>query len=213
MFKTDSKRWFIAIMGTLLQVVLGTVYAWSFFQKPIVTAYGWTNVQTMWIFSLAILFLGIAAAVGGLLLPKYGPQKLASLGALLYGGGYLLSAYAMFIGSLPLFYLGFGVVGGIGLGLGYVTPVATVSKWFPDKKGFITGLVVMGFGLGAFVMSKIIAPIFIEVADGSMVQVFLYISVILIVVGVSAGLCLKNPPIGYIPKNYIPPVKRFASQE
>ncbi|MEO9077034.1 MAG: hypothetical protein ABI263_07045 [Gelidibacter sp.] len=74
-----------------------------------------------------------------MILPKYGPKKLATTGALLYGGGYLISAYAMFINCLPLFCIGFGVVGGIGLGLGYVTPVATVSKWFPDRKGFITG--------------------------------------------------------------------------
>lgn len=213
MYKTESNRWFIAIMGTLLQMVLGTVYAWSFFQKPIITNYGWTNVQTMWIFSLSILFLGLAAAVGGMILPKYGPRKLASTGALLYGGGYMISAYAMFVGSLSLFYIGFGVVGGIGLGLGYVTPVATVSKWFPDKKGFITGMVVMGFGLGAFVMSKIIAPIFIDLTNGNMVQVFLYISVVLIIIGVSAGLCMKNPPIGYSPKNYRRPVKRSVNQD
>ena len=190
MCKTDSNRWFIAIMGTLLQVVLGTVYAWSFFQKPIIAEYGWTNVQTMWIFSMSILFLGLAAAAGGMILPRYGPRKLSSFGALLYGGGYLISAYAMLIRSLPLFYIGFGVVGGIGLGLGYVTPVATVSKWFPDKKGFITGMVVMGFGLGALVMSKVIAPIFVKIADGNMVQVFLCISLVIMVIGISAGLCI-----------------------
>lgn len=213
MYKTDSNRWFIAIMGTLLQVVLGTVYAWSFFQKPIIAGYGWTNIQTMWIFSLSILFLGLAAAVGGMILPKYGPRKLASIGALLYGGGYLISAYAMFMSSLALFYIGFGAVGGIGLGLGYVTPVATLLKWFPDKKGFITGMVVMGFGLGAFVMSKIIAPIFIEMAERNMVHVFLYISVVLIVIGVSAGLCLKNPPSAYVPNGYISPLKSAADQK
>lgn len=213
MYKADSNRWFIAIMGTLLQIVLGTVYAWSFFQKPIIDAYGWTNVQTMWIFSLSILFLGIAAAVGGMILPKYGPRKLSSIGALLYGTGYLISAYAMYINSLPLFYLGFGAVGGIGLGLGYVTPVATVSKWFPDKKGFITGMVVMGFGLGALVMSKLIAPIFLKIADGNIVQVFLYISIVLIIIGVSAGLCMKNPPKDFVPKDYIPPKKSARHQE
>lgn len=212
MFKTDSNRWFVAIMGTLLQVVLGTVYAWSFFQNPIMTDYGWTNIETMWIFSMSILFLGLAAAVGGMILPKYGPRKLASIGVLLYGGGYLISAYAMFINSLPLFYLGFGIVGGIGLGLGYVTPVATVSKWFPDKKGFITGMVVMGFGLGAFVMSKIIAPIFIEIAHGNMVHVFLYTSIVLTFVGVSAGLCLKNPSAGYVPKGYSVPLKNAVNE-
>ena len=199
----NSNRWFIAIMGTLLQVVLGTVYAWSFFQKPIMLEYGWTNVQTMWIFSIAILFLGLSAAVGGMILPKFGPRKLATTGAILYSFGYLISVYSMSIGSLTLFYFGFGVVGGIGLGLGYVTPVATVSKWFPDKKGLITGMVVMGFGLGALIMSKVIAPIFIKLAEGNMVFVFLYISVVLFAIGIPAALSMKNPPKGFVPKAFI----------
>lgn len=200
-------------MGTLLQVVLGTVYAWSFFQKPIVAEYGWTNVQTMWIFSIAILFLGLSAAFGGMILPKYGPRKLASIGAFLYGVGYLISAYAMYISSLPLFYLGFGVVGGIGLGLGYVTPVATASKWFPDKKGLITGMVVMGFGLGALVMSKLIAPVFMNMADGNISRVFLYIAIVIMAVGIPAGLSIKNPPAGFVPKGYTPPEKCANGQD
>jgi OFA family oxalate/formate antiporter-like MFS transporter len=212
MNKSNSSRWFIAIMGTLLQVVLGTVYAWSFFQKPIIAEYGWSNVQTMWIFSLSILFLGLSAAVGGMILPKYGPRKLASIGAMLYGAGYLISAYAMHISSLSLFYIGFGVIGGIGLGLGYVTPVATASKWFPDKKGFITGMVVMGFGLGALLMSKIIAPLFVSITNGNMVQVFFYIAIVLMVIGIPAGLSMKNPPKGFMPEGYSPPVKSADTQ-
>lgn len=213
MHKTVSSRWFIASMGTLLQVALGTVYAWSFFQKPIATEYGWTNVQTMWIFSLSILFLGLAAAVGGMILPKYGPRKLASIGALLYGTGYLISAYAMTIGSLPVFYLGFGVVGGIGLGLGYVTPVTTVAKWFPDKKGLITGMVVMGFGLGALFMSKLVAPTLIYLTDGNIVQVFIAIALVLLVIGISAGLCMNNPPEDFMPEGYVAPSKNRIQQE
>lgn len=208
----NSSRWFIAIMGMLLQLVLGTVYAWSFFLKPIIAEYKWSNVETMWIFSLSILFLGLSAAVGGVILPKFGPRKLASLGALLYGVGYLISAYAMHIGSLYLFYLGFGVIGGIGLGLGYVTPVATVSKWFPDKKGFVTGMVVMGFGLGALFMSKIIAPILMDITHGDMVKVFFYIALILMIIGVPAGLSMKNPPKDFLPKGYSPPIKSNTTQ-
>ena len=212
MKKPNSRRWFIAIMATLLQLVLGTVYAWSFFQKPIIAKYGWNNVQTMWIFSLAILFLGLSAALGGTLLPRYGPRKLAFLGAQLYSVGYLISAYAMHMGSLSLFYLGFGAVGGIGLGLGYVTPVATVIKWFPDKKGLITGLVVMGFGLGALAMSKFIAPVVMGISNGNMVQVFLYIAIVLMAIGVPAALCLRDPPAGFVPEGYSPPVKNGGAQ-
>ncbi|MBA6154606.1 L-lactate MFS transporter [Gelidibacter maritimus] len=210
--RINLNRWFIVFMGTLLQLVLGTIYAWSFFQKPIMTAYGWSNVQTIWIFSLAILFLGLSAAVGGIILPKYGPRKLATLGALLYGAGYLISAYAMHINSLTLFYLGYGVIGGIGLGLGYVTPVATAAKWFPEKKGMVTGMVVMGFGLGALIMSKIIAPILMDMTNGNMVKVFFFIAIILMVIGAPAAWSMKNPPAGFVPEGYSPPLKDAVIQ-
>src|SRR3990172_1934531 len=128
-------RWLIAIMGTMLQVGLGTVYAWSYFQKPMMTANNWTNSQAAWVFSLAIFFLSVGATWGGINLPKFGPRKLAMIGGLLYSGGFFIGAYALSIHSLPLLYVGYGVIGGLGLGLGYVTPVATAAQWFPDRKG------------------------------------------------------------------------------
>ncbi|MCU0857808.1 MAG: OFA family MFS transporter [Pontiellaceae bacterium] len=200
-----GNRWVIAIMGTLLQVCLGTVYAWSYFQKPIMSTYGWNNSQVAWIFSLAICFLGIAAAWGGINLPKFGPTKLAATGGALYGLGYILSMVAMKMHSLPMFYAAYGIIGGIGLGLGYVTPVATAAKWFPDKKGFITGMVVMGFGLGALVMSKVFAPNLMKACDGNLPQVFLYIGIIMMVLAATAGLFMRNPPQGYIPAGWTPP--------
>src|SRR5512136_1896745 len=124
--QTTTNRWLIAIMGTLLMIALGTVYAWSFFQKPIIAATGWSNSQTAWAFSTAILFLGLAAAWGGINLPKFGPRKLAIIGAFMYGLGYIIGGIALKTHSLVLLYLGFGVIGGSGMGLGYVTPVATV---------------------------------------------------------------------------------------
>ncbi|MDX9697005.1 MAG: OFA family MFS transporter [Bacteroidales bacterium] len=205
-------RWLIAIMGTVLQLALGTVYAWSFFQKPIMAAFGWSNVQVMWIFSLAICFLGIGAAIGGMILPKFGPRKLATTGAILWGLGWLIGALAMSMNSLVLLYIGYGVIGGLGLGLGYVTPVATAAKWFPDKKGFITGMVVMGFGLGALLMSKVIAPTFMKMFEGNLVQVFTFTGIALLVLGITAGLIMKNPPAGFVPEGYTPPVKSAASQ-
>jgi len=189
-----ANRWLIAGMGTLLQLCLGSVYAWSYFQKPLVEAYGWSNTQVAWTFSFAIGFLGVAAAVGGVLLPKFGPRKLAVTGSLLYGLGYLLAALALQWKSLPLLWLGYGVVGGIGLGLGYVTPVATAAKWFPDKKGLVTGMVVMGFGFGALLMSKVIAPALDAAFPNQLPKVFAGIGVIVGVVGVSAAAFLRNPP-------------------
>lgn len=198
--KNAGNRWLIAIMGIILQVVLGTVYAWSFFQKPIMIAYGWNNVQVMWIFSIAICFLGIGATIGGLNLAKFGPGKLATAGAVMWGLGWIIGAMAMSMRSLPLFYIGYGVIGGIGLGLAYVTPVATAAKWFPDKKGFITGMVVMGFGLGALLMSKILAPIIMDVTENNLVTSFIYIGVVLLVMGIPAGFIMKNPPTDFVNK-------------
>lgn len=194
-----STRWGIAVAGTVLQVALGTVYAWSYFQKPVMSAYGWKNVEVMWIFSLAICALGLAAAAGGMLMARLGPATLALSGALLYGSGYLLAAEALSAKSLPLLYIGFGVIGGIGLGLGYVTPVATVVKWFPDKKGFISGMVIMGFGLGALLMSKVIAPSLMAIHDGDLVPVFRCAGGVLLALGLPAAACMRNPPDGFRP--------------
>lgn len=209
---TLPNRWLIAIMGTVLQICLGTVYAWSYFQKPVMVEFGWNNTQVMWIFSLAICMLGLAAAWGGINLAKFGPRKLALAGAILYGSGYLLAALAMHVKSLPLFYLSYGLIGGVGLGLGYVTPVATSAKWFPDRKGFITGMVVMGFGLGALVMSKVIAPTLMEMTGKNLTQVFLYTGVILLVLGVAAASFMQNPPAGFVPAGYVPPASSASSQ-
>ncbi|HWR38098.1 MAG TPA: OFA family MFS transporter [Patescibacteria group bacterium] len=205
-------RWLIAIMGTLLQVCLGTVYAWSFFQQPVMAANNWSNSQAAWAFSLAIFFLGLAAAWGGINLPKYGPRKLAMTGGFLFSTGYLIAAYALSIKSLVLLYVGYGVIGGMGLGLGYVTPVATAAKWFPDKKGFITGMVVMGFGFGALIMAKILAPIFMGITNGNLVLVFSYVGAIMYVITLPAGYLLVNPPAGYVPAGYTPPVVSAGSQ-
>jgi OFA family oxalate/formate antiporter-like MFS transporter len=207
-----SKRWLVAIMGTLLQVCLGTVYAWSFFQKPIMTANNWTNSQAAWAFSLAIFFLGVSAAWGGMNLPKYGPRMLAMGGGLLFGIGYLIGGYALSIQSIPLLYIGYGVIGGCGLGLGYVTPVATAAKWFPDKKGFITGMVVMGFGFGALVMSKVLAPIFMAQFSGNVSSVFYALGIVMLVLTLPAGYFLMNPPAGFVPTGYTPPATSAANQ-
>ncbi|OGS37011.1 MAG: MFS transporter [Elusimicrobia bacterium RIFOXYB2_FULL_49_7] len=194
-------RGHIAFAGVFLQLCLGTVYAWSYFQKPLMAAYGWNNSQTAWTFSLAIFFLGLAAAWGGCNLERFGPRRLASLGGLLFGLGYLLASLALARHSLWLLYVGYGIIGGIGLGLAYVTPVATVAKWFPDKKGLMTGLVVMGFGLGALLMSKVAAPALLswttspDHPTGNLIRVFFGLGLFFLVCTLSAAALLKNPPM------------------
>ncbi|MGA2974509.1 MAG: OFA family MFS transporter [Spirochaetia bacterium] len=208
--KTGS-RWLIAAMGTVLMLCLGTVYAWSFFQGLLVRefkdVFGWSNTQVAWIFSLAIFCLGLTAAWGGVQLPKRNPRALAMIGALLFAAGYAVAAFAFSIKSLVLLYAGYGVIGGIGLGLGYVTPVATVAKWFPDRKGLATGMVVMGFGLGALFMSKVLAPLFLELAGRNLVTVFLCLSGVFLVLGLASAAFMRNPPAGWQPPGFTPPVK------
>ncbi|MCL1833266.1 MAG: OFA family MFS transporter [Leptospirales bacterium] len=218
----DSKRWLIAAMGTCLQICLGTAYAWSYFQGPLSSAFEWSQSLTAWAFCLAICSLGIAAAIGGVLLPKVGPRKLAVTGGILFALGYLTGALALKYQSAPLLFLTYSVIGGFGLGAGYVTPVATVAKWFPDKKGLATGLVVMGFGLGALFMSKIFAPMLFNYFDWTaasdaaaqqavLVNVFLALGVIFLVLTIPIGSMLQNPPADYVPAGYTPPAVAAAA--
>lgn len=185
------KKWFIAFAGVLVHLFLGTVYAWSYFQTPIVEYTGWSHTQTTWAFSLSIFMLGISAAWGGINLPKYGPRKLAIIGGFLYALGYLISGVALHYQSLALLYLGFGFIGGTGLGLAYVTPVATVSTWFTKHQGLATGLVIMGFGFGALVMSKILAPFFMSISHSDLSKTFMYIGALLLLLLPSFAWFLK----------------------
>jgi len=199
-----GSRWLIAAMGTVLMLCLGTVYAWSFFQGLLVremhSVYGWSNAQVAWIFSLAILFLGATAAWAGAQLPRRNPRTVAMMGGALFAVGYGVAAAAFALKSLLLLYVGYGVIGGIGLGLAYVTPVATVSKWFPDRKGLSTGMVVMGFGLGALFMSKVLAPVLLSWTGKDLVSVFLLLGGIFLVLGLVSAWFMKNPPAGWQPK-------------
>jgi OFA family oxalate/formate antiporter-like MFS transporter len=201
-------RWLIAAMGTVLMLCLGTVYAWSFFQGLLVhdfrETFGWSNSQVAWIFSLAIFFLGVTAAWGGSQLPRRNPTVMAMIGAVLFAAGYAVAAFAFSIKSLPLLYAGYGVIGGIGLGLGYVTPVATAAKWFPDRKGFATGMVVMGFGLGALFMSKVLAPLFLGITGRNLPGSFLFMSGVFLVLGLASAAFMRNPAAGWMPKGYTP---------
>lgn len=189
---TPIYRWMIVVAGVIVHLFLGTVYAWSFFQKNISEKYHWSQMETAWAFSLSIFMLGITAAWCGTKITKYGVKKLAMTGVSLYALGYIISYFALEIPSLLMLYIGFGVIGGIGLGMAYVTPVATVSSWFPDRQGLVTGIVVMGFGLGALVMSKFFAPYFLKWFDDDLSFTFLCIGILLLVFTLPAASLLED---------------------
>ena len=192
-------RAMIALFCTVLQICFGTVYAWSFFQTLLVRQLGWSFTETAWAFSIAIFSLGISATWAGVMLPRLGPRKLAVAGSILFSGGYLIASLALHLDILALFYLGYGVVGGAGIGLGYVTPVATAAKWFPDRKGLVTGIVVMGFGVGAFLLSKILAPFLVLRTEEDLMLVFLWLGVVFACILLPASALLRDPPTAVSP--------------
>ena len=183
----------IALLCTLLQLCFGTVYAWSFFQTILVRQLGWTFTETAWAFSIAIFSLGTSAAWAGATLPRFGPRKLAVAGSVMFSGGYMIASLALHIDFIPLFYLGYGVIGGAGIGLGYVTPVATAAKWFPDRKGLATGIVVMGFGVGAFLLSKVLAPFLVLRTESDLTLVFLWLGIVFACILLPSSFVLSDP--------------------
>src|SRR5512143_4238142 len=155
----STNRWAIAVAGTVAMACLGTVYSWSLFTQPLIAAFGWSNTTTTWAFALAIFFLGVGAILGGRWQDRSGPRAVAVTGVVLWGIGNVLAGLGTARFGAWWIYLTYGVIGGLGLGIGYITPVATVTKWFPDKRGLGSGMVVMGFGLGAFFYSNIMKAI------------------------------------------------------
>lgn len=146
----------MALAGMTLQLSIGSIYAYSVWIKPIQLLNGWDAHQLKLAFSLAICFCGLTAAFMGKFVQKIGPKKAGLLGALFFGAGLAGAGFATTIGSLPAFYFFYGFISGIGLGFGYITPVSVVVKWFPDKPGFASGLVIMSFAAGSIIASQII---------------------------------------------------------
>lgn len=195
-------RWLVAAGGVALMACLGTVYAWSVYTQPLQAAFGWTSARATAPFAVAIFFLGVGAVVGGRWQDRAGPRPVALAGALLWGAGNVLAGLGTARLGSPWLVATYGVVGGLGLGLGYVTPVAAVTKWFPDRRGLGSGLVVGGFGLGAFLYAHVLRalPAF-SGAPGTgsgeaVLRVFAASGVAFAVLGGAGALLLRNPAAG-----------------
>ena len=191
-----KKRWKIAAAGITMQIFLGTVYGWSVFKRPLMSSHGWSGTQVSLSFTLAIFFIGVAAALGGRFVDRTGARKMATLAAALFGTGTLIAGFAESIGNLQLFWLGYGVIAGIGNGLGYITPIAVLVRWFPDRRGLITGLAVMGFGFGGALMGQV-APVLIlkfGVAATLYASGLIFLAILLL-----AAQQLHNPPEKWSP--------------
>jgi OFA family oxalate/formate antiporter-like MFS transporter len=206
----ESKRWLIAIAAIIMQLCLGTVYAWSVFKIPLMKTHGWGETAVQATMMINIGMIGLAAAFGGTLVDKKGPRLVATIGGILFGSGVLLAGFADQVGNLYLLWLGFGIIGGLGNGFGYVTPIATLIRWFPDKRGLITGLAVMGFGAGAFFMGKI-APGMVN--DMGVAKTFYIWGAIFLVLVTGAAQFYRNPPKGWLPVGWTPPASTVAAAD
>jgi len=159
-----KNRWLIAVSAVGIHISIGSVYAWSVFNLPLENAFGWAKSDVAITFSLAIFFLGMSAAVMGHFVERYGPRISGMVAASFWGAGLRVASLGVKLGIIQVLWLGYGVLGGIGLGIGYITPVSTLVKWFPDRRGLATGLAIMGFGFGAAIGGPVYNSIMTGVA-------------------------------------------------
>jgi OFA family oxalate/formate antiporter-like MFS transporter len=197
----------IAVAAVLMQMALGAVYAWSVFRIPLAKQFGWSASQVTLAFTITILVLGFSAFPGGLWMNRAGPRIVAVTAGVLYGIGVFLASFADH--RLWWLYVSYGLVGGIGLGFGYIVPVAVLVKWFPDRRGLITGVAVGGFGAGALVTAPIATRLIESVG---VLRTFAYLGIAYLVVTVAAGSFMSNPPAGWRPDGWTPTPSQVAQR-
>jgi OFA family oxalate/formate antiporter-like MFS transporter len=190
----NYKRWGIAIAGVLLQMALGAVYAWSVFRVPLAKQFNWSISEVTLTFTIAIMALGFASFFGGLWLKRVGPRVVALTGGMLYGTGVFLASFSYH--GLWWLYLTYGVIGGIGLGFSYIVPISVLVKWFPDRRGLMTGIAVGGFGAGALITAPIATRLIQSVG---VLQTFAYLGIAYMITTVIPSCFMQNPPAGWQP--------------
>ena len=200
-------RWIIAAAGVLMQVALGAVYAWSVFRAPLVKQFGWSISEVTLTFTISIFVLGIAAFFGGLWLNRKGPRVVAITGGIFYGLGVFLAGFSA--NKLWWLYLSYGLIGGIGLGLSYIVPVAVLVKWFPDRRGLITGIAVGGFGAGALITAPVATRLIQSVG---VLNTFIYLGITYLIVTLLASLFMRNPPEGWRPQDWTPTASQTSQR-
>ncbi|HEX5320675.1 MAG TPA: OFA family MFS transporter [Stellaceae bacterium] len=211
-------RWMVPPAALCVHLCIGQAYAFSVFNLPMTKLLGvsksapgdWALTQLGWIFSIAIFFLGVSSAVFGRWVEEGGPRRAMFTAALCWTGGFFLSAIGVYAHTLWLIYIGYGVLGGCGLGIGYISPVSTLIKWFPDRPGMATGMAIMGFGGGAFIasplsvwlMAKFSTPTHVGVAE-----TFIVLGAVYFVFMTIGSILVRVPPEGWAPAGYVAPTQ------
>ena len=209
-------RWLVPPAALAVHLCIGQVYAFSVFNGPLTKVVGitssapddWKLTTLGWIFSLSIVFLGLAAAFGGKWLEKVGPRATMFVAACCFGGGFLVSALGVSLHQIWLIYLGYGVIGGIGLGLAYVSPVSTLIKWFPDRRGMATGMAIMGFGGGAMIgapMSVYLMNHFKSATSVGVAETFVVMGIVYFISMTIGALAIRIPAEGWKPAGWTAP--------
>ncbi|VVB51253.1 Major Facilitator Superfamily protein [uncultured archaeon] len=193
-------RWSVVLGAVLIQLCLGAIYAWSIFVEPLKKTFGYSQTETQIIFSVALASFALMMILAGRWQDCHGPKKIATLGGIVLGVGYLLAGQTG--GSFIEIAATVGLVGGAGIGLAYVCPIAACVKWFPDKRGMVSGLAVAGFGAGALVFAKYGA---MWITSAGVLSTFTYFGVIFLLAVVFGAQLLRNPPEGYKPEGWNPP--------
>jgi OFA family oxalate/formate antiporter-like MFS transporter len=204
---SNTNRWGIAVAGFVMQMALGAVYAWSVFRVPLAKQYHWSNEEVTLTFTISIFVLGVSAFFGGLWLNKKGPRVVALTGGFLYGLGVFLASFSA--NKLWWLYLSYGLIGGIGVGFSYIVPVAVLVKWFPDRRGLITGIAVGGFGAGALVTAPVATRLIQSVG---VLQTFAYLGIAYLVITMATGYFMRNPPNGWKPAGWAPSVAQTSQR-
>jgi len=201
-----TNRWLMVAAALVLQLCLGVLYAWSVFRAPLMKEFGWTVKEAGYPYMASLFFFAVGMIFAGRWQDKAGPRKVAIFGGLLLGAGAILAgAVGTTIGGMVFAY---GILGGLGVGFAYVTPIATCIKWFPDMRGTITGLAVFGFGAGTLVFGPLINKLIGSIGIAS---TFYTLGVIFIVAVCGAGSMFKVPPAGYKPAGWNPPAASAAT--
>ncbi|WP_415713617.1 OFA family MFS transporter [Maridesulfovibrio sp.] len=204
-------RWFAVAGAVLMQLALGAIYAWSVFTPSLIEA-GWNKFQTQVIFSIGLVSFAISMVWAGKKIAQWGPMKLSFLSALVLGAGYALAGITGGTSFTALCFF-IGLIGGAGIGLGYVVPIAVGMRWFPDKKGFITGLAVAGFGFGAMAWVKLAGAWGNLIGTIGLSATFSLYGLLFCLMIAAGGIWMRFPPEGWVPEGYRPETNPAAANE